>query len=175
MNEFGRIITAPLQAEFSLARIDERGFRREYDRLAETDEDPIGQWVKLAKARGETRDSDSVLLHLMVELHRKVDDLQKIIKQEETIYLKLEHQVSLEGVGHGIFELEPEGFVPGEHYYGRINLPVFPQRLVPLYFHALDEKRAVVDLMHDRDIKDWDSYIAAKDRALAREQKGKYV
>lgn len=175
MSKFGRIISAPLQAEFSSARLNEKEFRREYDRMAEADEDPIGQWVKLAKARGETRDSDSVLLHLMVELHRKVDNLHKTIKQEETTYLELEYQVSLEGIGHGIFELEKEGFELGEHYYGRINLPVFPQRLVPLYFHAIDEKRAVVDLMHDRDIKDWDSYIAAKDRALAREQKGKYV
>lgn len=173
MNEFGRIVSAPLSIEFSEASLDEKAFRKEYEMLAETDEDPIGQWLKLAKARGDTRDSDMVLLHLTVELHRKVDELKKMVAGEITTYLDLQHGAELEGVGHGIFQLETAEMETSQEYYGRINLPVFPQRIVPLYFRAIDSVRAKIQLMHERDVREWDSYIAARDRAKARELRGR--
>lgn len=172
MNEFGRTINAPLVLEFDPIGTDEKGFRHEFDTLSETDEDPIGQWVKIAKAKGDTRDSDHVLLHLVIELHRKVDNLTKLINNEKPSYVHLNLIEPLESVGHGHFVMEKPVFEKHKEYYGRINLPVFPQRIVPLYFTAIEPNHAKINLMHERDIKDWDSYILARERALIREKKG---
>lgn len=171
-SELGRTISAPLVIEYDPIDVDEKNFRLEFDTLAQTDEDPIGQWLKIAKAKGETRESDSVLLHLVVELHRKVDDLTKLINNERPTYVQLHHVIPIESVGHGHFFIEQNTLDRDKEYYGRVNLPVFPQRVVPVYFTALDANHARVTIMHERDIKDWDSYILARERQLIREQKG---
>lgn len=173
MSTLGRIVSAPLIIEYDFAEVNPKAFRHEYDTLAETDEDPVGQWLRIARARGETRDSDSVLIHLVVELHRKIDNLTQIIQNETPSYVKLGHVSHLEGIGHGVFIMEKPLFTPEREYYGRINLPAFPQRIVPVYFKTLDQKSAEITLMHERDVKDWDTYLTARERALIREQKGR--
>jgi len=55
--------------------ISDEAFKKEYRILSDFEEDAVGQWLKLARARGETSDSDEILLRLMVELHKKVDTL----------------------------------------------------------------------------------------------------
>ena len=77
-----RVIRANLDIEFQKVGEKEEIFKREFDKLSEVDDDSIGHWLKLAKARGETRESDQVLLTLITELHRKVDELTKLMKNE---------------------------------------------------------------------------------------------
>ena len=84
-----RLIEAPLHIYFEEYDETKTEIQREYSLLSESDEDPVGQWLKIAKARGETRDSDDVLLTLVVELHRKVDSLTAYIKKEKENNLKL--------------------------------------------------------------------------------------
>ena len=79
--------------------VEESLYKKEFDRLSQSDEDPVGQWVKLAKAKGDTSESDQVMLTLLVELHRKVDALTAIVKNEETHYLELLHVGVVDGVG----------------------------------------------------------------------------
>ena len=55
-----RLITAILKIEFS--EYNEK-LKEEFDTLGSEMDDPIGQFIKLAKARGETRETDSVLLN----------------------------------------------------------------------------------------------------------------
>ena len=49
----------------------------------------------------------------------------------------------------------------------------FPKREVPIYFIGVDEYIAEIILMHERDIKDWNSFVVARERAMIREKKGK--
>ena len=50
-------------------------------------------------------------------------------------------------------------------------MPTFPQREVPVYLEAKSENLAKILVMHDRDIKDWDAYVAARERVMIRESK----
>ena len=75
-----RFIPAPLKIEFEEDKIE---FKEEYDKLGAEIDDPVGQYIKMAKARGETKETDKVLLELIVALHRKIDDLTNIIKNEK--------------------------------------------------------------------------------------------
>ncbi|MEF3191780.1 MAG: hypothetical protein K6347_04410, partial [Campylobacterales bacterium] len=75
-----RFVHAPITLELIRSSLDHLEHNREYLRLSDLSQDPIGQWLKMAYARGEAQESDRLLLTLLVELHRKVDRLEKLIK-----------------------------------------------------------------------------------------------
>lgn len=167
-----RLISAPLGIQYSLFNNDER-MTREYNSLSQSDEDPVGQWLKIAKARGETSESDQVLLTLLVELHRKIDDLGAYIKDEKTEYIKLDEQVEIESIGFENFKIASHALSVGQRYYGRILMPVFPKREVPLFFEAIEKNLAQIKRLHERDRTDWNSYVTARERVMIRELKAR--
>ena len=96
-----RLVNAPISISFSENTQENRDlFLREYDKASQIDEDPITQWLKIAKARGETVDSDAVVVNLLVELHRKIDNLEKYIKNEESKKLPLAWNEDIQSIGH---------------------------------------------------------------------------
>ncbi len=50
-----RYINAPLKIVFDIEN-SSKEFKREYDSLSSTDDDSIGEWLRLAKARGNTEE-----------------------------------------------------------------------------------------------------------------------
>ncbi len=173
MSEKIRLVPAPLEIDFDPADAGKELFEREFQKLSETDEDPIGQWLKIAKARGETKETDPVLLHLMVELHRKMDELTRLVRHEEPERVALSHHASIEGVGFEHFALAEAQLNPGTIYYGRIEMPLFPKRDMGIWFEGVDEKLAKIVRMHERDEKEWNQYITARERVMIRQMKGK--
>jgi len=166
-----RFVIAPLKIHFEKFCKDESVYKKEYDRLSNSEEDSVGQWLKLAKARGETSESDQVLLKLIVELHRKIDELSLIIKDEKPIYLDLKEEKNIEAIGFNHFLLEENCLELETSYYGRILMPFFPKREVPLFFKAAEKNIAHISLIHDQDEKDWSAYMSARERAMIREAK----
>jgi len=166
-----RFVTAPLKIYFEKISREEFVYKKEYDKLSNSEEDSVGQWLKLAKARGETNESDQVLLKLIVELHRKVDELSLIIKDEKPVYLELKEEKNIQAVGFGHFLLEEDCLVPETRYFGRILMPFFPKREVPVFFETIKENIGKISLMHDQDEKDWSAYMSARERAMIREAK----
>ncbi|BDY13299.1 hypothetical protein [Hydrogenimonas cancrithermarum] len=173
MSDNIRLVPAPLDIVFDVAQRDPEGFEREFQRLSETDDDPIGQWLKIAKARGETKETDPVLLHLIIELHRKVDQLTQIVKHEEPERIDLPYHAHIESIGFEHFKLKESMLEPGKRYYGRITMPLFPKRDMGIWFDAIDERMAKIVRLHDRDEKEWSSYVVARERVMIREMKGK--
>ncbi len=167
-----RLVDAPLDISFSPYN-DEEEILREFNHLSESDDDPVGQWVKMAKARGETSESDQVLLTLLVELHRKVDELSDYVKKSEKNLLSLDKKAQIQRIGFEYFELKNEVFIKDKIYYGRILMPVFPKREVPMFFKALDEKIAFIQQIHERDEKDYNAYVTARERVMIRQMKAK--
>jgi len=138
--------------------------------LSESDDDPISQWLKLAKARGETAESDQVLLKLVVELHRKIDALEAYLKNET---LSLTYAAEIESIGFEHFKLKESLLQEGKLYYGRIAMPVHPKRDIGVFFKALDSQLAEIVRMHERDEKEWAAYMTARERILIRELREK--
>jgi hypothetical protein len=166
-----RFIPAPLEISFNVDS-GEKHFKREYDTFSQSDSDPISQWLKLAKARGETGESDQVLLTLVTELHRKVDQLIDKLDDKVVSYLDLEHIVAVDGVNFDHLLLQESILEVGKRYYCRIEMPIFPKRLVPIYADAISTTILEIKLMHNRDRKEWDGYITARERTYIREMKG---
>ena len=164
-----RLIPAPLFIEFEE---DKKEFKEEYDKLGAEIDDPVGQYIKMAKARGETRDTDKVVMELVIALHRKVDEVLSLLKQEEKELIELKYTAKITHIGYEYFKIKEKLFIPNQKYYARLEIPFFPQREVPIYFISLDEQIAEIIIMHDRDIKDYNAFVAARERAIIREKKG---
>lgn len=168
-----RLVPAPISIQFSHVDVDKDAYEREYQQLSETDDDPISQWLKLAKARGETAESDPVLLKLMVELHRKIDALEMFLKNETPKRISLTYEANIQAIGFEHFELKEPLLEEGETYYGRIDMPVHPRRDIGIFFKALSPTLAQIVKMHERDEKEWAAYMTARERILIREMREK--
>ena len=166
-----RLVSAPISLYFSVSTLNKEAYQREYQQLSESDEDPISQWLKLAKSKGDTRETDPVLLQLVVELHRKIDALEMFLKDEIPTRISLTSSAKIDSIGFEYFKLDNALFEIGEVYYGRIEMPVYPKRDVGVFFTAVDEKLAKFIKMHDRDEKEWCAYMTARERVLIREAK----
>ena len=164
-----RLIPAPLFIEFEE---DNEKFKEEYDKLGAEIDDPVGQYLKMAKARGETKDSDKVAIELLIALHRKVDEVLSLLKNEEKELIELKYTAKITHIGYEYFKIKEKLFKPNQKYYARVDIPFFPQREVPMYFIAVDEQVAEILMMHDRDVKDYNAFVAARERAIIREKKG---
>ena len=169
-----RLIPAPISLAFSKLS-DEKleEYSREFQQLSDIDEDPISQWLKLAKARGETRDTDDVLLNLLVELHRKIDKLEMELKGEKPSRVELDVDADIDSIGHEHFHIKDGVLELGVEYYGRVTMPIHPKRDVAVYFKAIDNSLAEIIKIHEADAKEWSSYLAARERVLIREAKQK--
>jgi len=164
-----RLVPAPISLVFSRAITQRELFDREYQQLSDTDDDPINQWLKLAKARGETSETDPVLLNLIVELHKKIDGLERFLKDEEPQRISLTQEAEIESIGFEYFNLSDELLEVGVEYYGRVEMPVHPKRDVPIFFVAESTTLAKIVRIHERDEKEWGSYLTARERVLIRE------
>lgn len=165
-----RLVKAPISLVYDIA--NEESHEREYHSLSEADDDAIGQWLKLAKAKGETSESDPIALRLLVELHRKVDNLERLIKNEKPSRVGLSSSAQIESIGFGFFRLEEAELEPGARYYGRVSMPTYPQREIGVFFIAADTQLAKIEKIHDRDEKEWGAYVTARERVMIRELKG---
>lgn len=167
-----RYINAPLKIEFDVD-IGSKEHKREYDSLSSSDDDSISEWLRLAKARGNTEDSDQVLLTLIVELHRKMDDMNAYIRGERATFLALTCKSDIEAINYDHFKINEDVLSKDESYYGRILMPFFPKREVPMYFKAIGKNEAKIVLIHERDQIDWNAYMMARERVMIRELKAK--
>ena len=112
-----------------------------------------------------------MLLTLLVELHRKVDALSDVVRGEEREDLPLENEAPIEGINYEYFQMRHGVLGVGKRYYGRLKMPTFPQRDIPVFFLAESEKLGRIELIHERDRKEWDSYVASRERVMIRNMK----
>ena len=168
-----RLVPAPISLVFSEATTDRESYEREYHQLSDSDDNPIKQWLKLAKGRGDTSETDPVLLNLVVELHNKFDALERFLKDEEPVRVSLLYEAHIDSIGFEHFNLSEDVLEEGKEYYGRIEMPVHPKRDVGVFFVAQSKRLVHIIKIHERDEKEWGSYLTARERVLIREAREK--
>jgi len=168
-----RLVKAPISILFSEVGSDRELFEREYQKLSDSDDNAIHQWLKMAKARGETSETDPVLLNLLIEMHNKIDALEMFLKNETPVRVSLINEAQIDSIGFEHFNLNEDVLQEGQEYYGRVEMPVHPRRDVGIFFKAQSKTLAEIVKIHDRDEKEWGSYMTARERVLIREAKEK--
>jgi hypothetical protein len=151
--------------------IRKKEFNWEFSNLTELEVDPIGHWLKMKKAKGETQDSDEVLIELVVDLHRKVDKLEKLIQGKVEKLLDLKNSAIIDMVGFHHFQIADQKLDIGKMYYGRIDFKVYPERDIPVFFKAIDENLVEIKKIHIKDETDWGTFFRARERVMIREQR----
>ena len=167
-----RLVPTVLTLSFAKGTIENADFLKEYYSLMQMNDDPLGAWLKTPKIRKISDESDQVLLTLLIELHRKMDILTRSLQKESTHESSLESQASIESIGHGYFQCDTPVLEIGEYYYGKIDIPTFPRRNMPLFFVAQSEVLAKIEMMHEDDEQNWSAYMVACERAMIRQMKG---
>jgi len=168
-----RLVKASLKIAFESGDSGNSEFLKEYYSLIQLNDDPLGAWLRSSKMRKEADETNQVLLTLLIELHRKVDNLTHTMKTDAPLVLPLKNQENLVSIGHGYFQFENEVLTIGQNYYGRIDVPTFPRREMPIFFEAVSENIAKIILMHEDDEKDWSAYMMACERVIIRQMKGR--
>lgn len=166
------LVSAPLNITYEAINDENREFcQNEFNSLSEVEADPIGHWLKMKRAKGETQDSDEVILELLVELNRKIDRLEKIIKGDEKELKPLKNSGFIDNINFTLFQIKDNDLIPNTLYYGRVELKVYPQRDIPIFFKAVSNNLAEIDKIHNRDERDWGAYFRARERVMIRERR----
>lgn len=168
-----RFVHASLKIVFEEGTQEDAPFIKEYYSLLLINDDPLGVWLRSAKVRHESEKTDQVLLTLITDLHRKIDTLTHMIHSpKEPLHLVLAYKGDIRAIGHGYIQMDEACFEEGKKYYGRIDMPTFPRRQVPLFFEAISPTVGKIVLMHEDDAKDWSTYMVACERVMIRMMKG---
>lgn len=148
----------------------------EFHSRTQADNDPVIEWLKRTKSkRGGVDEDQGLVLDFLVEIYRKLDTLEGLIANRQVHYEKLDYNGVIDRIGHGCFSVQVLENQPLEEemlYYGRVDLPTFPKRLVPLFFTKREDLCYVLKI-HAHDESEWDGYVASKERDLIRELKRK--
>ncbi|MDY3113174.1 MAG: hypothetical protein SOW25_02475, partial [Helicobacter sp.] len=145
-----RLIDTSLKIEYSFVKDNAESFAQEFNKLTQSDEDPIGEWLRITKAKKGNLDSDNaVILELLVEVYRKIESLERRISGDIKDYTPLRESAEIRTIGHGCFAIN-KNLLENMLYYGRILLPTFPARVVPVYF-TYSSNLAWIDRIHARD------------------------
>lgn len=167
-----RLVNASLAIVFHEGDETHTSFMQEYHALLMLNDDPLSVWLKSDKIRKESEDTDKVLLTLIAELHRKIDNLTQKMSTSVPLHLELKHKDRIEAIGFEHIVLSNDCLKEGQCYYGRIDMPTFPRRIIPLFFEALSSRMAHIVRMHKDDERDWVAYMMASERVMVREKKG---
>jgi hypothetical protein len=147
-------------------------FESEYKKLSEYINDDIKEWIKKLKTRGQLEDTDKILLTLLIELHKKVDNLEALLKQEDDNSLKLQHHSTIIGINFDYIQTNSYNFLENVLYYAKISLPIFPKRDIPIYIYGIEQNIAKIHLISQKNLEDWNALVMAKEREYIRELKG---
>ena len=169
----GKLIKSNLSICF--IKVNENNENKIQDELSYFDEhnqDPLSTWLKLAKAKGETKNTDPLILELIIQLHKKIDTLEKIITNEENKTTMLENTAKIIAIGHEHIRLDSLDII-SDKLYGRIKMPIFPAREIPILSSHHNDNIYKIDYISAKDTRDYDSYIVATERANIRKSKVK--
>lgn len=159
--------TATISYEEANDRINE--FEREFDSFSSTDKNPVDDFIQKMKAKEGKNAPDEMTIMLLAELHKKVDDLTKIVKGETESLVPLSNNTQLDFAWFDTVKLN--NLKEGQLYYARVNLPLFRSRQIPFFFEATDSEHGTIVKMWPQDKADFDGYLASKDREeIARDR-----
>jgi hypothetical protein len=168
-----RLVPAAIDLVYEAVNGDMKAYDREFQQIIDIEDDSIGQWIKHTKVRSDGNDSDPMILNLLVELYRKMDRIETFLtKGIHSQYLPLSVQGQIDEIGMEHFKLASDALEIGKIYYGRVEMPIYPKRIIPFYFEAVTSSLAKITKVNARDREEWAYYMTARERVMIRQIKG---
>jgi hypothetical protein len=167
-----RLVTATIDLVYEEASENIERFEREFREISEAEENSITQGIKHAKTRGESDETNILILNILAELYRKMDKIEHMLIHGSSKRLSLSSVAFIESIGLEHFKLNSDVLEVGKHYYGRLELSTFPKREIAFYFDAIEPSLAHIEKIHVRDKEAWAYYMTACERVMIRQMKG---
>lgn len=167
-----RLVTAMIDLVYEEVSGDVERFEREFNEISEAEENSIAQGIKHIKTRGESDETNLLIINVLAELYRKMDKIEYLLVHGNSNRLALSSAASIEGIGLEHFKLSSDVLEIGKHYYGRLEIATFPRREIAFYFEAIEPSLAKIENIHVRDQEAWGYYMVACERIMIRQMKG---
>lgn len=162
MLEF-RLIDASLQIEF------EENEEGKFDSEFGISGNDIDEWVSFQKAKNSSDFTDPLTLKLIVGLYKKLDEIEKILLKSEELHLKYDKNISK--IGYEGFKFKDKCLIKGQKYFGKLTLPFYVKKVVPIVFEAIDDETAKIDKILAKDEKEWSHFVAQSELLGIRKAK----
>lgn len=140
----------------------------EFSQLNQLEESGVEKWLKLTKNKED--EDNRILIELLLEVYKKLEKIEKKLFRPDDGMFKLSRVIQTHHIGHGILCFQ-EDLKVGAMYYGRIDLPIFPSKLIPFYMEMLTANVAKIIRMGASHTRSYDSYVAECERIEIREKK----
>jgi hypothetical protein len=167
-----RFVPAALDLAYEEVDQNVEKFEREFNVISESEENSITQGIKHVKMRGETDETNLLMLNILSELYRKMDKIEQLLVHGNPKRLALACEGYIESIGLEHFKLTENILEPGKHYYGRLELTTFPKREIAFYFEGVEPSVAKIEKIHVRDKEAWGYFMTACERIMIRQLKG---
>lgn len=167
-----RLVPSTLDLAYEEVAESAEKFEREFNVISESEENSITQGIKHAKMRGESDETNILILNILSELYRKMDKIEHLLVHGNLKRLTLASEGLIESIGLEHFKLTSEVLEVGKHYYGRVEIPTFPKREIAFYFEGVEPTLAKIEKIHVRDKEAWGYFMTACERIMIRQLKG---
>lgn len=131
----------------------------------------IQEWLIHEKAHGEAENSDPLVLKLLVELHKKIDELSDIINSKNEPIVKLANNQVTSEISFDGFKFSHHCLNKNEIYFARLKVPDSFKKNILVYFKAIDEMTAKIERISLNDERQWSSFVAQSQMMQIRKQK----
>lgn len=138
-------------------------YEEEYTRLIDSNSDGFENYLEKLKSKNKIEEDTEVILEVLAQIYRKVVSIEKVIHQSQDELQLLQNSGVICALGHGVICVLSMDFEVGMSYYLRFELPVFPRRIIGVFGEAIDKQVIRITKMHQKDVEDFDMYIANKE------------
>lgn len=140
----------------------------EFSQLNQIEELGIEKWIKATKDKDD--EENPIVLELLLEIYKKLEKIERRIFFNDEGLLKLPITAQTHYIGHGVLCFQ-EDLTIGSIYYARIDLPIFPSKLIPFYAQMVSANIAKIVKMGATHTKSYDNYVAECERIEIREKR----
>lgn len=138
-------------------------YEEEYIQIIDNNTDGFENYLEKLKSKNKIDGDSEVILEVLAHIYHRIVSIEKTIHQKEDKLCLLPKQGAICALGHGVICIHSMDFEVGMSYYLRFELPVFPKRMIGVFGEAIDRQVVKITKMHQKDIEDFDMYIANKE------------
>ena len=158
-----RIVECAIALEYECVESQEK-FLQEYENLGQSSD-------ILNKALQARQKENDVILELLIQLYQKISKIERMLLQDEQVFLRLESKITINALGHGILCAKNGNFAKGSLYYLRFCLPNISGKMIGAFGEALSDEVMKLTSIHTCDIDSLDNYIATQEIEHLRQKR----
>ena len=154
-----------------LSKSNQARYEAEFVELANMSDSPMSRYINVLRAKNRAEEGGEAIFELLSEIYKKLDNLERLLKQEDSELPSLPYNAKLAFIGHDALCLESESFLQLDALYIRLFLPTLPQHHIGIFAKALNPQIAQIERIHIRERQAYDSFVVECERAMILDKK----